>query len=357
MIQPLRRNTSAGTVLIIIAGICGVLASLSLAFIVRIQSGLEQSDAVMRESQARLMLHAACAYILEAGRMGYGPNRRLRGGMTAGIVTDHEKRRSHREGFGWIDVRDDAIGPKDQTGKPVWSGVTGRRTGSWPEVGGTVICPMYRWQRPPYAIRPAVAGNPIATDPQSPHAGLPYLIHPDPEPLGHDRTAPRETGFTAQRFDGFRLGDATPVAHTMGRSWFRVHRLTGARFVITCGAGGTMGFRDWDEVVKPRDTVSGMAGGPELFDGNPQVFNALNGAEIRLWYEVQWSAAVKVQTANDYAMPWEGGNVLIGSINNTQRWEHSHGLNPNHLGTIAYIQRLEVRGGGPVDADGARLEW
>ncbi len=350
-------RSAAGTVLIIVAGISGLLASLALAFIARVQSGVDGSVTVVRETQARLMLHAACAYVLESGRMGYGPNHRLRGGLEAGIITDAEQRKVHREGHGWVDVRDDGIGPKDQRGLPVWTGVTGRRPGCWPEVGGTVVCPMYRWQRPPYAIRNAAVLNPIETDPAGPRYGFPYLIAPDPQYPGFDARRSDHAVADGAAFASFRAGDATPVPHTVGKSWFRVHRLSAARFIITCGAGGTMGFRDWNEVLAPHRTIGGLPGGPELFDGNPQVFAAVRQTEVRLWYEIQWSAAVKVQTANDYLMPWEGGNVLVGNINNTQRWEHSHGLHPNHLGTLAYIQRLDQGPDGPVDADGKPLPW
>ena len=68
-------STRSGTILIIVAGISALLASLSLTFLLRIRDGAQSSLLVERETQARLMLHAACAYVLEAGRIGYGPSR------------------------------------------------------------------------------------------------------------------------------------------------------------------------------------------------------------------------------------------------------------------------------------------
>jgi hypothetical protein len=55
------------------------------------------------------MLHAACCYILEAGRMGYGPSRvpprSSRPAAEQGMVSDPSGDLQVREGYGWIDVR------------------------------------------------------------------------------------------------------------------------------------------------------------------------------------------------------------------------------------------------------------
>ena len=63
----------SGTILIIVAGICALLASLTLAFILRSRSSLEETNALEADVQARIMLIAACNYVCEASRIGYEP--------------------------------------------------------------------------------------------------------------------------------------------------------------------------------------------------------------------------------------------------------------------------------------------
>ena len=60
-----------GAILVVVAGACALLASLSLAFLLRMRSDSEETDLVQREAQARLMLMAGCGYVLEASRLGY----------------------------------------------------------------------------------------------------------------------------------------------------------------------------------------------------------------------------------------------------------------------------------------------
>ncbi|HYE04983.1 MAG TPA: hypothetical protein VEL07_05600 [Planctomycetota bacterium] len=83
-----------GAVLIVVAGICGLMAALSIAFLARMRTDASEMAVVVRDAQAKLMLSAACAYVLEAGRIGWDDSP------------------LHRECFGWIDVRDGRVGPK-----------------------------------------------------------------------------------------------------------------------------------------------------------------------------------------------------------------------------------------------------
>ena len=78
-----------GTILIVVAGICGLLISISLAFITEIKSSGNTSENAYRSSICRSMLHAGCMYILEAGRLGYGPNPSLGPpGLANGLIID-----------------------------------------------------------------------------------------------------------------------------------------------------------------------------------------------------------------------------------------------------------------------------
>ncbi len=368
-------NPRQGTILIIVAGISALLASLSITFLLRIREGAQASELVSQETQARIMLHAACAYVLECSRIGYGPSRvnaaRPAGAAAAGFITTLSGALAHREAFGWIDVREsdgvgfdrpDLPGPRDQRGDLM---VTTERT--WPNVGGVVICPMHRWRRPPYAIAPLVAANPILTaDDQrgNPRWGLPLLSNPDPMPaVANGWPAAIDQGAWADHV----AGDPEPVTGSSNRSWFRVHRLSAATFIVTCGAGGTQGFKTWQEVLDhERNPIPGAPGGRELFNGDPALFENLRTGELRTWYEVRWSAAVRpLDFRYEEAMWW--GTWLqnafayrVYPVNGSQYtgWGRSNRYNPNPMGTLSYVQRLEARGDGPVRSPGnEQIPW
>jgi hypothetical protein len=354
--------TRRGTILIVIAGISALLASLCLAFLMRVRQAAEGSQQVANETQARIMLHAACAYLLESGRLGYGLTRddSAAGRAGSGVVTGAGGRRMHREGHGWIDIRslegdgfpDPALpGPRDQNGETVYRA----GAGFWPEVGTTVICPMHRWTRPPYAIRPTIAANPILVDPArrgDAAWGRPLLREPDPQPASDNGWPGAVDG---RGWGEFALGDPAPVAASNGLAWFRLHRVSAATFVVTCGAGGTMGFRDWNE-VRDWQRVAGAPGGPELFGNDPGLFASLLLTEVRLWYEVRWSGAVKpLDFRYEEALWWRwlqnAFAYRIYPVNGTQYpgWSRTNRYNPNPVGTISYLQRLDAADGSPLD--------
>lgn len=91
----------------------------------------------------------------------------------------------------------------------------------------------------------------------------------------------------ASTWDSFESGDTSPRGESLGRGWFRVYRelaaesladdfLPGSTFVITVGAGGTRGFKDWAE-----------AAGSGLFPSE-SVFNSLRRSERLQWWRVRW---------------------------------------------------------------------
>lgn len=366
------RAARAGTILIIVAGLAGLLASVALAFIIKVRQGGESSSLVVQETQTRLMLHAACAYVLEAARLGYGVDRqgaaKPAGRSISGFVEGPDGRLMHREGYGWIDVRDSdgrsfpdphLPGPRDQNGRVVY------RTGMWPAPGGVVICPMHRWSRPPYAISPRIAANPIVVDDdkrQDAGWGRPLLLNPDPQPVVDNRWPAR---IEDRNWGEHVRGDPVPVADSVGMSWFRVRRTGMATFLITCGSGGTWGFRDWDEVEHP-ERLAGPVVGPELFGNDERVFRGLQAREVRHWYEIRWSAAVRpLDFRHEEALWWGMGlqNAFayrIYPVNGTQYpgWGRANRFSPNPVGTISYIQRLASDGANPRDPAGRILrDW
>jgi hypothetical protein len=379
--QPWSSSQRRGTILILVAGMCALLASLTIAFMIKVRSGSDSTSVVAQETQARLMLHAACCYILEAGRMGYGPSRvaALQPATAGqGIVSDPSGNLEVREGYGWIDVRSADLespqgdyGPFDQNRTSV---VTHK--GTWPDVGGIVICPMFRWSRPPYAIKATVAYNPILIDPSQasdPRYGRPLLLNPDPQPAvvngwpsGVSDSLMTPAG--VPNWTDYVTGSPQPMSSSQGSAWFRVFRKSQATFIITCGAGGTMGYRDWNEVQAASTAVTGAPGGasgPALFNNDRDFFESLLSVEVRLWYEVRWSGGVRPLDFRFEEPKWwwqlqNGMAYRTYPVNASQYpgWCRANKFNPNPLGTISYIQRLDAQGGQPIDpVSGAIAVW
>ena len=161
-----RPTARQGTILIIVAGISALLASISLVFLANMRSSIEESQMLATNVQARIMLYAACNYVQEASRLGYDDSV------------------AHGEAFGWIDVRDGSEGPKTALG--------GR---SLFPVGALGRFPMYVWKQTRYAIKPILAFNPINHD-ESNHSefGRPYLRYPDPQPVSSVFDGPPSNG-------------------------------------------------------------------------------------------------------------------------------------------------------------------
>jgi hypothetical protein len=311
-----------GSILILVAGGAALLAALATAFMIRMRSSAEDTAIAGRETQARIMLLAACSYVLESSRLGYDRQ-----------PESLPKPKGHIEAFGWLDVRvkpsgpNDplAAGPRDQTGASLVP------AGSWMDLNllpgdrPAARCPMHVWRRPPYAIMPTVAPNAIATaDPAAPDFGRPYLRNRDPLPA-------------AAAWAAFRDGDPTPMPQSTGLAWFRCYRESAARFVVTCGAGATEGWRDWNEIP---------AADRADFQNDPAFFEQLLAAERRMWYRIEWSAAVTPDNYHsiDYHVGGIGDHYYFAAVNGI----YGNGDNrsqmrvPNPVGTIRWVERLQT---------------
>ncbi len=320
----------SGTVLIMVAGIAAIMATIASAFLIRMRSDVEEMGIAEREAQARIMLIAACSYVQEGSRIGYD----------VGAPTG-----KHREAFGWIDVRDGLAGPRGED----WSAPSGYdpffkvadvedRDGdgaadrpAWPAVRGVARCPMHVLERPPYATELTTAYNPIPAV-AGPDFGIPYLLAPDPRSVIQAPT-PNAKALAWS-------GDPKPRANSTGLAWFRVRREDAATFVVTCGAGATQGFMDWDE-------VRGMFA-TELFGGDQVVFEQMRAAETRAWYRFEWSAAVAPSEVHNVANALNGGSPVDQYVSfpmNTSdvpqgkpMRSQAHCINMG--GTIRWVQRL-----------------
>ncbi|MBA3936036.1 MAG: hypothetical protein H0X38_01110, partial [Planctomycetes bacterium] len=278
----------SGTVLILVAGISALLAATALAFLARMRGDAEESALLLQDTQARIMLAAACNYIQEGSRIGWDRYPNTGAGSNAGVGTSYPAATDsndpfpgaspgasgfpvHEETFGWVDTRDGSAGPTTQegricydaslTGTMPWQDTPALRP-AWPAPTSVVRCPMQVWRRPPCATQLTASYNPILTDPaQSGNSAYlyPFLSNPDPQPeAGNGWNKATNTVSTLRYDDGlngatrgdFIHGDPTPRPQTTGKSWFRILREGPATFVITVGAGGTQGFRTYDEAVQ-----------------------------------------------------------------------------------------------------------
>ena len=355
----------SGTILIIVAGISALMASLALAFLVRARADVEDAEITMRDAQARIMLAAACSYIMEASRIGWEPmkdNPSLPEGAQIPVSTEHN------EAFGWIDVRDGGLGPRIETGgitdadrtsttlentdgngvryrvmdskgnpRPIDKPMPANPPYDSRREGGQKFpidvarrFPMHVLTRPPFAISPKVAENPVKLT--APDNGISYLRNPDPQPAvsSFDEWAKGDTiGKDANGKLVYRVRQ-----DSIGKSWFRIRReKSGATFIVTCGAGGTLGYRTWAEVGAEQP----------LFNNEQAYFEALRTSEIRLWYRVEWDAAVSADEMN-YLREQEEHSFKVSSMTydggGPDRYYSGQWYGPNMGGTIQMIQRL-----------------
>ncbi|MBA3845788.1 MAG: hypothetical protein H0X45_03960, partial [Planctomycetes bacterium] len=187
MSAPWTSRGRRGTILILVAGMCAVLAAMTVAFLTRMRSDVSESQRLLQEIQARCALSAALMYVAEAARLGW----------------DDPGTPEKEEAFGWIDVRDGTPGPRDRSGRPLAPGA------GFPAIGSAARCPMYVMRRPPFAISLAVTTNPMIADPGRTWAEI----------LGNTKTDPNPVATTQA---DFAAGDPGPRFPGGGRTWFRV---------------------------------------------------------------------------------------------------------------------------------------
>jgi hypothetical protein len=170
--------------------------------------------------------------------------------------------------------------------------------------------------------------------------GMPYLINPDPQPVigngwnGYPGSSVNASNLTG--INSYMTGDPTAQPQTTMKSWFRIYRLSGARFVVTCGSGGTMGYQR-SEVLADTNAIA-------LFNNDIGFYDNLSADELKLWYLVEWNAA---SMALDYHMI---DQTLVNAPDHYVTWPQNasqhygqiktqlHAVNMG--GTILWIQRL-----------------
>jgi hypothetical protein len=119
-------HTKSGSMLIVIAGLCMILLTLSVTFLAKMRTDSEESRLLVQDAQARIMLVAALQYLQESSRLGWRDASKAAsdpwGDGSAGYET-----------FGWTDVRDGGIGPRGpRYFNPTPAGAGDPRQGSLP---------------------------------------------------------------------------------------------------------------------------------------------------------------------------------------------------------------------------------
>jgi hypothetical protein len=227
------------------------------------------------------------------------------------------------------------MGPRNRDGQ----NLADTTSGQWPALGSHVRCPMHVRKVPPYATRMDPGFNPMVTgNPTDPNYAYPLLRYPDPQPLDNlNRYATNAPEAVSNASYGeFASGDPTPQPHTLGKAWFRVFRDGPGTFLITCGAGGTYGYKDWEE----------MPASDRGIFGSKEFFLMIKNAEVRLHYRVEWSAAGietsfqnlqhEIGRTHDHYETWppNSSHSWSSGSRRTQTWLKTP------VGTIRWIQRL-----------------
>lgn len=306
-------NSGRGAVLIIVVGLAMLLLALTMAFVMRVRSDVEAARILVGEAQTRTLVAAACQYVLETGRIGWG-----------------------EEAYGWCDIRDDSDpaalpGPRGRDGRQLPK----RANGSWavdpssppllrwPAIGGIARCPMFLPTLPPFATKGNYAYNPIPrrsyiyADPDASgypstwSIGLRYnalspqpASFPNPEPAvpwrWDDAVSGVAGGYAAAATE-FSAGgrvvasdpDSMPGVPGTQLGWFRVLRTGLDTFVVSAGSGASRGYRTWQEVVE--------SNAQSVFFNDPSLFRTASASDRPLWYEIQWSSSVGGRGTGQYA--------------------------------------------------------
>ena len=374
-------RTRRGAVLVIVAGLALMLAGLMFVVLVRSAGEAGKSQALVREAQARVMLNAALAYVQETSRLGWGA-----------------------ECNGWTDVRDGSLGPRGPVlpsgslPPPAWWDATwgsyppaanfpasvSASTLRWPAPGSAMQGDCFAWERPPHAIELTYAYNPL--QPLNTPTTITNLWNAvgysggayggTPEPGAKANLQPQPIASTWSDFaSGERDTAGRPhiASGSSGLGWFRIYRETPAdrdndgvpwydrvafspdmhaTFIITCGGGGTYGFRWWtlpspdDRALEP---VTAAESG--LFIDQNQ-FDTLMRLNRILWFRVAWCGSVggnwhpamyfsRVEYSKDMFLNQRRNRNNSGAVENIHS-PHLQGDNAiNQVGTISWIQRLD----------------
>jgi hypothetical protein len=154
-----------------------------------------------------------------------------------------------------------------------------------------------------------------------------------------------DDGVGGATLNDFVHGNPIPREQTTGKSWFRVYRDGPATFVLTCGSGGTMGYRDYAEASSPNGP--GGTKVAQMFNNDKSYFDSLLSVETRLWYRIEWSSAVMELTYHNlqHGDLWNQEHYMMWPPNASYTWwvgNRTQTWAKNPVGTIRWIERLQM---------------
>ena len=374
-----------GTILLIVVALSSMVLVLMTGFLARMRATATANQPILREAQCRLMLHAALMYIQEASRLGWGSETYGWTDVRDGSLGPRGPRQpsgtlpepswfqgNYKNGFPEDnDLAGGTAGHLPEHGGP-----------SWPMPGAVLRAPMHAWILPPYAVQLRYTPNPIMCphDPvenmnsymefargllgrgnvargiinQSRSAAGNWLDLRDPQPIAHNWPAfqsgvrterPETTNMAWMRIYRERLEDhdgrsnihcsiqnreLLPVESgnlvAISQRDGGIHRNKNWNvFVITVGAGGSRGYKNWDEVEAVEATAR--------FGNSRALFEQILRRETRQWWRAEWSA-------------WSGGNfhpdiydngLELTSVTDMRRRDRKI-----YGGGFRFIQRLDT---------------
>ncbi|MDA3960314.1 MAG: hypothetical protein PF961_05965 [Planctomycetota bacterium] len=411
-----RNPNRSGVILIVVAGIVSMLMVLAVAFLSRNRSDALDNQVVADDAQARITAVSAFRFIQESSRLGWEDGSQGSWTLASGA------RYQAQEGFGWTDIRDGSVGPRAPHAPsgapepswwqanwpafpapaPLWwkatwphygvdgSGALPTTDGAhsstvlrWPAPGTVYRAELHRLARPPRAVLPVYAPNPVpslAEPSASSLAGTPnqttrsgvattarnaFLAAARGERARGSWHGMLDPQPAADTLNAFVAGDRSPVAGTDGRTWFRVYRelpqdhngrddaswtdphydavpIPGhSVFVVAAGAGGSYGFRFWDDTdpgfSRALEPITASESG--LFGSDEELFRETQRRSRVLFFRVEWSA---LQASADN---WR----YYGRMEQHRSDRIEHSSSPNWPGTVVrsfagnlkWIQRLD----------------
>ncbi|MDA3962084.1 MAG: hypothetical protein PF961_14930 [Planctomycetota bacterium] len=204
MNTPLMRS---GSILIIAAGLCALLALTATTFLVSMQAETDENEFLLQQTQARVSMVAACSFIMESAPKWGGDASGPSGSLATSMLGPH-------------DMTPWRLPPYAITQQRVFSPMGGDASGN-----------VSASQRPPDEETYDFSVNG--------RVGFRDRVVADSDPKDRKPVFPRKD--PTRYVDASRLatGDDRRIAQVEARAWFRVYHQGGGTFVVTVGAGGT----------------------------------------------------------------------------------------------------------------------
>jgi hypothetical protein len=104
----------------------------------------------------------------------------------------------------------------------------------------------------------------------------------------------------------------------------------------------------WAGRIGPKSANIGGAVAQAQFGNDPNTFMALAQNEVRIWYRIEWSAAVMELTYHNlqHGSAWMQEHYMLWPTNASHTWgvgNRTQTWAKNPVGTIRWIERLQTQ--------------